>query len=67
MPSPQMIIFDDGLGRFGPMTDLRACFEIRTGMLTTAGRLAAARPEPLGAYWVPQRLVTATGPNPLPR
>jgi UDP-N-acetylglucosamine diphosphorylase/glucosamine-1-phosphate N-acetyltransferase len=51
-----MVIFDDGLGRFGPMADLRACFEIRTGMLTTAGRLAATRPEPLGAYWVPQRL-----------
>jgi UDP-N-acetylglucosamine diphosphorylase/glucosamine-1-phosphate N-acetyltransferase len=56
MASVSMVIFDDGRGRFGPMTDLRACFEVRTGMLTTAGRLAAARPESLGAYWVPQRL-----------
>jgi UDP-N-acetylglucosamine diphosphorylase/glucosamine-1-phosphate N-acetyltransferase len=51
-----MIIFDDGHGRFGPMTDLRACFEVRTGMLTTAGRLAATRPEPLGGYWAPPGL-----------
>ncbi|MHC5007805.1 MAG: putative sugar nucleotidyl transferase [Planctomycetota bacterium] len=56
MASTSMVIFDDGQGRFGPMTDLRACFEVRTGMLTTAGRLAAARPEPLGAYWVPAHL-----------
>ncbi|MHC5045520.1 MAG: putative sugar nucleotidyl transferase [Planctomycetota bacterium] len=56
MASTSMVIFDDGQGRFGPMTDLRACFEVRTGMLTTAGRLAAARPEPLGAYWVPADL-----------
>jgi UDP-N-acetylglucosamine diphosphorylase/glucosamine-1-phosphate N-acetyltransferase len=56
MASTAMVIFDDGAGRFGPMTDLRACFEIRTGMLTTAGRLAVSRPEPLGAYWVPPHL-----------
>jgi UDP-N-acetylglucosamine diphosphorylase/glucosamine-1-phosphate N-acetyltransferase len=51
-----LIIFDDGLGCFGPMTDLRACFEIRTGMLTTAGRLAAACPGTLAGYQVPDRL-----------
>ncbi|MHC4414712.1 MAG: putative sugar nucleotidyl transferase [Planctomycetota bacterium] len=51
-----MIIFDDGLGRLGPMTDLRASFEVRTGMLTTAGRLAAQRSESLAGYWVPRRL-----------
>ena len=51
-----MIIFDDGLGQFGPMTDLRAAFEIRTGMFTTAGRIAAHRPKTLAGYWAPQRL-----------
>jgi UDP-N-acetylglucosamine diphosphorylase/glucosamine-1-phosphate N-acetyltransferase len=56
MASTPMVIFDDGHGRFGPMTDLRASFEIRTGMLTTAGRLAASRPEPLGGYWAPPNL-----------
>ncbi|MEM7229425.1 MAG: putative sugar nucleotidyl transferase, partial [Planctomycetota bacterium] len=35
-----LIIFDDGLGQLGPMADLRAAFEIRTGMFTTAGRIA---------------------------
>ncbi len=52
----RMIIFDDGLGSLGPMTDLRASFEIRTGMLTTAGRLALVRREPLAGYWVPRHL-----------
>jgi UDP-N-acetylglucosamine diphosphorylase / glucose-1-phosphate thymidylyltransferase / UDP-N-acetylgalactosamine diphosphorylase / glucosamine-1-phosphate N-acetyltransferase / galactosamine-1-phosphate N-acetyltransferase len=50
----RMIIFDDGRGRFGPMTDLRASFELRTGMLTTAGRLSAHWPKSLAAYWVPE-------------
>ena len=47
-----MIIFDDGLGMLGVMTDLRAAFEIRTGMHTTAARIMATRPEPLHGYWV---------------
>ena len=51
-----MVIFDDGLGQLGPMTDLRASFEVRTGMLTTAGRIAAARREKLVGFWVPPRL-----------
>ena len=53
---PRMIIFDDGLGQLGPMTDLRASFEVRTGVLTTAGRLAAHRPKSLAGYWVPDHL-----------
>ncbi len=51
-----MIVFDDGLGQLAPLTDLRASFEVRTGMLTTAGRIAALRPETLAGYWVPERL-----------
>ncbi|MDG2054422.1 MAG: putative sugar nucleotidyl transferase [Phycisphaerales bacterium] len=35
-----LILFDDGRGQFGPLTDLRASFELRTGMFTTATRLA---------------------------
>ena len=54
--STPMIIFDDGLGELGPMTDLRAAFEVRTGMLTTGERIAARRGESLGGYWVPPRL-----------
>jgi len=52
----RMIIFDDGLGQFGPMTDLRASFEIRTGMLTTGARIVAARPKTLAGYWTPDHL-----------
>jgi UDP-N-acetylglucosamine diphosphorylase/glucosamine-1-phosphate N-acetyltransferase len=54
--SYRMIIFDDGLGQLGPMTDLRASFEVRTGMLTTAGRIRALRPKMLAGYWVPEHL-----------
>ncbi len=31
MPGPALVIFDDGGGAFGPLTDLRACFELRSG------------------------------------
>ena len=51
-----MIIFDDGLGQLGPMTDLRASFEVRTGMHTTATRIAGCWPKALAGYWVPPRL-----------
>jgi UDP-N-acetylglucosamine diphosphorylase/glucosamine-1-phosphate N-acetyltransferase len=52
----RMIIFDDGLGQLGPMADLRASFEVRTGMYTTAGRIRALRPRTLAGYWVPGHL-----------
>ena len=54
--STPLIIFDDGHGELGPMTDLRASFEVRTGMLTTAERIIARRPESPVGYWVPPRL-----------
>ena len=54
----RMIIFDDGLGQLGPMTDLRAVYEVRTGMYTTAGRIRACWPKNLAGYWVPERLAT---------
>jgi UDP-N-acetylglucosamine diphosphorylase/glucosamine-1-phosphate N-acetyltransferase len=56
MPAHPIIIFDDGAGQLGPMTDTRATFEVRTGMFTTAGRIAAAFPRRLGGCWVPARL-----------
>jgi UDP-N-acetylglucosamine diphosphorylase / glucose-1-phosphate thymidylyltransferase / UDP-N-acetylgalactosamine diphosphorylase / glucosamine-1-phosphate N-acetyltransferase / galactosamine-1-phosphate N-acetyltransferase len=55
----RMIIFDDGLGQLGPMTDLRASFEVRTGMFTTGRRIIMHRPKTLAGYWVPQRLRAA--------
>ena len=53
---PRMIIFDDCLGQLAPMTDLRASFEVRSGMLTTAGRIDAHKPKTLVGYWVPQNM-----------
>lgn len=64
----RMIIFDDGRGQLGPMTDLRAAFEVRTGVFTTAGRIRNARPKTLGGYWVPepmQPLVAARADAPV--
>src|SRR5687767_8025371 len=52
----RVIIFDDGLGQLGPMTDLRASFEVRSGMYTTGARITAHFPKMLGGYWVPARL-----------
>ena len=52
----RMIIFDDGLSQLGVMTDLRAAFEVRTGMYTTAARIAAHHPKTLAGYWVPEHL-----------
>lgn len=38
--APQ-VIFDDGLGRFGPLTDLRPVFALRTGARTSRTRIEA--------------------------
>jgi UDP-N-acetylglucosamine diphosphorylase / glucose-1-phosphate thymidylyltransferase / UDP-N-acetylgalactosamine diphosphorylase / glucosamine-1-phosphate N-acetyltransferase / galactosamine-1-phosphate N-acetyltransferase len=35
----KVVVFDDGLGQLAPLTDLRASFDIRTGVLTTLDRL----------------------------
>lgn len=48
-PSPPLVVFDDDRGRFGPLTDRRPCFGIRTGAInnrvrieTTLGVMACA-------------------------
>lgn len=46
-----LVLFDDGSGRFGPLTDLRACFELRTGALTTAERAASGT-----ILWAPAQI-----------
>jgi UDP-N-acetylglucosamine diphosphorylase/glucosamine-1-phosphate N-acetyltransferase len=51
-----MIVFDDHADTFGPLTDLRSVFELRTGMYTTAMRLALHRRDTLAGYWVPPHL-----------
>jgi UDP-N-acetylglucosamine diphosphorylase/glucosamine-1-phosphate N-acetyltransferase len=56
MADAPIIIFDDGHGQFGPLTDLRAAFEIRSGELTTAARIAATWPGRVAGYWTPPHL-----------
>lgn len=51
-----LILFDDGRGRFGPLTDLRAAFEIRSGADSTLRRVARWASGRLAALWVPEQL-----------
>ncbi len=41
MLQPALVVFEDGRGRFGPLTDLRADFELRSGGLVTWRRIEA--------------------------
>ena len=54
------IVFDDGLGRLGPLTDLRAAFDIRTGARTTLDRLRHELQLDVRALAVPSHLVDVT-------
>lgn len=56
MPQTPLVLFDDDRGRFGPMAELRAAFEIRTGADTTARRVARWAGPRLVGFWVPPRL-----------
>ena len=40
--TPQLVIFDDGLGTFGPLVDVRAAFELRCGLGTMRERIERA-------------------------
>lgn len=42
MTKAHLAIFDDHRGQWGPLTDLRAVFDLRTGMLTTLKRITLA-------------------------
>jgi len=53
---PDAIIFDDGLATLGPLTDLRAAFDVRTGALTNLERLTRILKLNILGLVVPQRL-----------
>ncbi|MCC7191371.1 MAG: hypothetical protein IT444_01200 [Phycisphaeraceae bacterium] len=42
MASPKLMVFDDARGRWGPLCDRRAVFELRTGAMTTLERIEHA-------------------------
>src|ERR1051325_2072966 len=53
-------LFDDGLPELSPLTDLRACFDVRTGALTTYERLCGALGLHIAGVRVPQSLAALT-------
>lgn len=56
----QLMIFDDGQGVFTPLTDLRAVFELRTGMHTTLKRIEHLTGLHTTAVQVPEHLQAVT-------
>jgi UDP-N-acetylglucosamine diphosphorylase/glucosamine-1-phosphate N-acetyltransferase len=48
-----LVIFDDGRGSLGPLTDLRAAFDVRTGALTTRERIERTIEASAVALWAP--------------
>ncbi len=52
MEPARLVIFDDGGGQWGPVTDLRATFDLRTGAVTTLQRIERALRKSTAALWV---------------
>ena len=48
----ELIIFDDGRGRMGPLDDLRPVFAIRTGGMLTYERIERALGQFVSGWWV---------------
>ncbi len=59
MSDRQLIIVDDGGGHWGPMTDLRASFELRTGAGISRWRIEQRFGLDTAALFVPPRLAPA--------
>ena len=58
---PDAIIFDDGLGKLGSLTDLRSAFDLRTGAWTTAWRLRRLLDLNVLGFVTPVGLAAMTG------
>ena len=56
MESAQLVIFDDGGGRWGPLTDLLPIFDLRSGAVTTRERIERAMGQTANALIVPRAL-----------
>ncbi len=66
MQPPQLLLLDDGQGRWGPITDLRPVFDLRTGALTTRQRIEGLLGRAVDAVVVPTHLaelVTQQNPD----
>ena len=60
MTDSPLLVFDDGAGSFGPLTDLRPVFEIRTAALTNRQRIEIHLSKPTSALFVSPALVELT-------
>lgn len=57
MSRPCLLIYDDGRGRFGPMTDRRAALSLRTGVHTSRQRIEIVLDQQATDLHVPPALV----------
>ena len=48
----ELIIFDDGRGRMGPLDDLRPVFALRSGGMLTYERIERALGQFVSGWWV---------------
>ncbi len=55
-----LIVFDDGKGQLGPLTDLRPAFDLRTGAFTTLERTETFWGERISGLVVPPHLAAIT-------
>ncbi len=60
MEKNQLMIFDDGDGKWGPLCDCRAVFCLRTGIHTTYRRIERVLGRRIDAVVVPTRLLEVT-------
>jgi carbonic anhydrase/acetyltransferase-like protein (isoleucine patch superfamily) len=60
MAQQGLIVFDDDAGRFGPLTDRRAAFDVRSGAWTTLERIERIVGQKADALFVPNRLAALT-------
>lgn len=59
MTRPTLVIYDDGRGNFGPMTDRRPAFSLRTGVVTNRVRIEVTLDQMAAMLVVPARLAQA--------
>jgi UDP-N-acetylglucosamine diphosphorylase/glucosamine-1-phosphate N-acetyltransferase len=60
MDSPALAIFDDGLGRFGPLTRTRPIFTQQSGAVSLRQRIERVLGRPASAFNVPDPLANVT-------
>ena len=63
MTTPALTIYDDGLGRFGPMASLRPVFEFRSGVMLSCERIEKVLKGHAGILFVPEMMAGVVKEN----